>query len=144
MPTRGNIFICVATILLRMLPHPRCSCSHSTHRCSSSDTKHRHWNRCSRYPPPRECLAVPLSPYRGRVPPYGGTISISSIGGGYRRPDCDFTIMRPPYHRVSCQSDHRKRPHPRGPCPHTTHRRTRPDTKHRHWNRSSRYPPPRE
>lgn len=31
------------------LGQTRCSCSNSTHRCSSSEPKHRHWSRCSHY-----------------------------------------------------------------------------------------------
>ena len=31
------------------LGQTRCSCSNSTHRCSSSKPKHRHWSRCSHY-----------------------------------------------------------------------------------------------
>lgn len=86
-----------------------------------------------------------------RYPPIGGGCRLAAARfrflqseAALGRPDCGFPIMRQPYHRLKGQSGHRKRPHPRCPCTHSTHRSTRTSTKHRQWNRGSHYPPPRE
>ena len=129
------------------LGQTRCSCSNSTHRCSSSEPKHRHWSRCSHYQQQQgfqqylfifahapESSTVPLG--RGRCAVLRRTISILR---SLRLLGFGFPIKRPPYHRVSCRSDHRKRGQTRCSSTNTTHRWASTEPKHRHRSRSSHY-----
>lgn len=81
-----------------------------------------------------ESSTVPLG--RGRCAVLRRTISILR---SLRLLGFGFPIKRPPYHRVSCRSDHRKRGQTRWTCPKTTQRRTSTEPKHRHWSRSTHY-----
>ena len=129
------------------LGQTRCSCSNSTHRCSSSEPKHRHWSRCSHYQQQQgfqQYLFIFAHALRKLYCPIGAwavcrlrrTISILR---SLRLLGFGFPIKRPPYHRVSCRSDHRKRGQTRCSGPNTTHRSPRTEPKHRHWSRGPHY-----
>ena len=81
-----------------------------------------------------ESSTVPLG--RGRCAVLRRTISISR---SLRLLGFDLSIKRPPYHRVSCRSDHRKRGQTRCTCSNPTHRRSSAEPKHRHRSRCAHY-----